>query len=144
MPGAPELVATMKAYDADCALVSGGFDFYTRRIRDRLGFDTDQANCLEIQDGRLTGAVLPPILGRDAKKAALERLAAERGISVEDAITVGDGANDLAMINIASLGVAYHAKPVVAAAAAARIDHNDLTALLWAQGIPRAEWVDAA
>ncbi len=144
MPGAPELVATMKAYDADCALVSGGFDFYTRRIRERLGFDTDQANRLEIQDGRLTGAVLPPILGRDAKKAALERLAAERGISVEDAITVGDGANDLDMLATAGTGVAFRAKPLVAEAARFRVDHSDLRALLYIQGYTERQIREAA
>lgn len=134
MPGARELVATMKAHGADCALVSGGFDFYTRHIRTQLGFDTDQANRLEIRDGKLTGAVIPPILGREAKKTALQRLAAERGISVDEAITVGDGANDLDMLAAAGIGVAFRAKPVVADAARFRVDYGDLRALLYIQG----------
>ncbi len=144
MPGATELVATMKAYGAGCALVSGGFDCYTRLIRDRLGFDTDQANRLEIRDGRLTGAVIPPILGRDAKKAALERLAAEHGISVADTITVGDGANDLNMLATAGTGVAFRAKPLVAEAARFRVDFGDLRALLYIQGYTDQEIREAA
>ena len=144
MPGATELVATMKAYGAGCALVSGGFDFYTRLIRERLGFDTDQANRLEIRDGRLTGAVIPPILGRDAKKAALEHLAAKHGISVADAITVGDGANDLNMLAAAGTGVAFRAKPLVAEAARFRVDFGDLRALLYIQGYTDQEIREAA
>ena len=144
MPGAPELVATMKAYGAACALVSGGFEFYTRRIRERLGFDTDQANRLEIRDGRLTGFVIPPILGRSAKKAALERLAAEHGIPIEDAITVGDGANDLEMLAAAGTGVAFRAKPLVAEAARFRVDFGDLRALLYIQGYTDQQIREAA
>ena len=138
-PGAAALVATMRAHGAYCALVSGGFDCYTRWISTRLGFDCDQANRLEIAAGRLTGHLHEPILGRDAKRAALLRLAAEQGVGPDAAITVGDGANDLAMLAAAGLGVAYHAKPVVAESARARIDHADLTALLYLQGYRAGE-----
>ena len=140
MPGAPELVATMRAHGAYCALVSGGFEYYTAKIKARLGFDYDQANRLEVRDGALTGEVLSPILGRDAKRAALERLARQQGGTVMEAITVGDGANDLDMLAASGIGVAYHAKSVVAEATTARIDHGDLTALLYIQGYRRAEF----
>ena len=140
MPGALELVATMRAHGAYCALVSGGFEYYTAKIRARLGFDYDQANRLEVRDGALTGEVLFPILGRDAKRAALERLARQQAGTVAEAITVGDGANDLDMLAAAGIGVAYYAKPAVAEAATARIDHGDLTALLYIQGYRRAEF----
>jgi len=138
-PGAMDLVATMKANGAYCALVSSGFDYYTRRIRKRLGFDIDQANRLELRDGRLTGTIVPPILGRNAKKAALESLSAKCGISVEDAIAVGDGANDLEMLTTAGTGVAFKAKPVVAEATQFRIDYGDLRALLYIQGYTERE-----
>lgn len=141
-PGAATLVATMRAHGAYCALVSGGFDFYTAKIRRRLGFDYDQANKLEIRDNALTGEVLSPILGRDAKRVALERLAGEQGVSVSAAITVGDGANDLDMLAAAGMGVAFHAKPVVAEAAKARVDYGDLTALLYIQGYRRDDFVE--
>ncbi len=140
MPGARALVATMRAGGAYCALVSGGFDYYTAIVRAELGFDYDQANRLGVRDGKLSGEVIPPILGRDAKRAALERLARERGIEVCDAITVGDGANDLDMLAAAGTGVAFRAKPLVAEAARARIDHGDLTALLYIQGYRRDEF----
>lgn len=138
--GAATLVATMRANGAYCALVSGGFRFYTEWVRERLGFDYDQSNQLEILEEKLTGNVLDPILGRDAKREALQRLAAEQGISTDAAITVGDGANDLAMLEAAGLGVAFHAKPVVAESADARIDHGDLTALLYLQGYHQKEF----
>ncbi len=141
-PGAATLVATMRANGAYCALVSGGFLFFTGWIRDRLGFDYDQANRLEIDNGNLTGAVTEPILGRDAKRKALLRLAAERGLTPNDAITVGDGANDLAMLETAGMGVAFRAKPIVAERAQARIDHGDLTALLYLQGYRLEEFRD--
>ncbi len=134
MPGARALVATMKANGAYCALVSGGFTWFTSRIRLDLGFDEDRANLLMVEEGQITGAVGEPILGREAKLAALEELAAGRGLTPDDAIAVGDGANDLAMLGRAGFGVAYHAKPVVAAAAGIRVDHCDLTALLYLQG----------
>lgn len=142
MPGAATLIATMRGHGAYCALVSGGFDYYTRWIRDRLGFDYDQANSLGVAEGKLTGDVMPPILGRDAKKAALETLSAQCGIGTAEAITVGDGANDLEMLAAAGMGVAFRAKPVVAEAARARIDHGDLTALLYIQGYTAAEFVE--
>ena len=134
MPGAAELIATMKSNGAYCALVSGGIDYYTRRIRKRLGFDYDQANRLEIRNGRLTGTVFAPILGRNAKKAALERLSFELEISVKDTIAVGDGTNDLDMLATAGTGVAFRAKPLVAEVARIRVDYGDLRALLYIQG----------
>lgn len=138
MPGARALVATMKANGAYCALVSGGFTWFTSRIRLELGFDEDRANLLMVEEGQIAGTVGEPILGREAKLAALEELAATRGIDPDAAVAVGDGANDLAMLGRAGFGVAYHAKPVVAAAAGIRVDHCDLTALLFLQGY-RAE-----
>jgi len=140
-PGAKILVAVMKAHGARAILVSGGFTYFTSRVAREAGFDCDQANRL-LDDGRvLTGRVAEPILGRDAKLAALERAVAEQGIALADALAVGDGANDLAMIGRAGLGVAWHAKPVVAASAAARIDRGDLTALLYLQGYRDDEFV---
>ena len=142
--GAATLGATMRGSGAYCALVSGGFEFYTGWVRRRLGFDYDQANRLAIEDGALSGGVGEPILGRDAKREALLRLSAERGIQAADAITVGDGANDLAMLETAGMGVAFRAKPIVAERARARIDHGDLTALLYIQGYRREEFIDGA
>ncbi len=138
MPGSAELVATMRAHGAFCALVSGGFTYYTERIADRLGFDFQQANRLEITDGTLSGAVIEPILGRDAKRERLFALAKDRALPLEATMAVGDGANDLAMLGEAGMGVAFRAKPMVARSARARIDHADLTALLYIQGY-RAE-----
>ncbi len=133
-PGARTLVATMRAHGARTVLVSGGFTFFTGRVAALCGFDAHQANTL-LDDGEvLTGAVAEPILDRDAKRAALHRCAAEMGIALSDTLAVGDGANDLGMIQDAGLGVAYHAKPVVAAAARARVEHGDLRALLYFQG----------
>ena len=133
-PGARTLAQTMTAHGARCVLVSGGFDFFTRRVASAAGFQADQANHLIEADGRLTGQVREPILGREAKLAALREEAAALGLSPSDGLAVGDGANDLAMIEAAGLGVAYRAKPVVAAEADARIDHTDLTTLLYFQG----------
>jgi phosphoserine phosphatase len=141
-PGAAALVRTMKKDGAYCALVSGGFTFFTERIAKRLGFDMHQANTLEIRDGRITGRVTEPIVGREAKLAALQRLAAERGLQLEETLAVGDGANDLAMIKAAGLGVAYRAKPLVAAAAHAAVRYGDLTAVLYLQGYRREEFVE--
>ncbi len=138
-PGAAELVATMRAHGAFCALVTGGFTLYSGYVRDLLGFDNDQANRLEIVDGRLTGRVLKPILDRLAKQACLLRLCQELSITPREAVAVGDGANDLAMVLSAGLGVAYHAQSVLAGAAAMRVDHGDLTALLYAQGYRASE-----
>ena len=141
-PGAKTLVATMHRHGAFCALVSGGFSYYTRYVRETLGFDTDQSNRLEIKDGKLTGEVIEPILGPDAKREKLLSLSAEKQIPPNDVLAVGDGANDLHMLDEAGLGVAYHAKPVTARAADARIDHADLTALLYLQGYTAEEFVD--
>ena len=144
MPGARTLVQTMRARGATAILVSGGFTAFADPVAQAIGFDRAIANTLVVADGQLAGTVTKPIVDSATKERTLRETRAALGIPDVRTLAVGDGANDLAMINIASLGVAYHAKPVVAAAAAARIDHNDLTALLWAQGIPRAEWVDAA
>lgn len=140
MPGAEALVRTMRAHGAHCALVSGGFTFFTGRVADRVGFHEHHSNVLEIADGALTGKVAEPILDKDSKLAALKRLASEKGLPLAATITVGDGANDLPMLQAAGLGVAYYAKPVVAAAARARVEHTDLTALLFAQGYRLSEF----
>jgi phosphoserine phosphatase len=140
MPGAVELIATMRANDARCILVSGGFKFFTGLVRGRLGFDDDQANDLEVADGRLTGRPTEPILDKEAKLAALIREAGRHQIPIRATMAVGDGANDLPMLKAAGLGIAFHAKPAVAAEAAARVDHGDLTALLYAQGYRRSEF----
>jgi phosphoserine phosphatase len=133
-PGARELVATMRAHNATTALVSGGFTFFTSRVAALLGFDHHRANVLLDDGTRLTGAVAEPILDRDAKLATLHELAAARGLRMTATLAVGDGANDLDMIAAAGLGVAFHAKPIVAKAARARVDHAGLRALLFAQG----------
>jgi phosphoserine phosphatase len=133
-PGARELVATMNAHNATTALVSGGFTYFTGRVASLLGFDVNRANELLHADGRLTGDVGEPILDRDAKLATLRELAAARGLKMAATLAVGDGANDLAMLREAGLGVAFHAKPIVAAEARARVDHGNLRALLFAQG----------
>ena len=141
-PGGATLVATMKKHGATCALVSGGFTYFTALVRQALGFDLDAANVLK-HDGRvLSGMVEPPILGKEAKLATLERLAAERGLPIGDTLCVGDGANDLPMLKAAGLGAAFHAKPVVAAEVQVRIDHGDLTALLYLQGYRRSDFVE--
>ncbi|KAB2912300.1 MAG: phosphoserine phosphatase SerB [Hyphomicrobiaceae bacterium] len=142
MPGARTLVATMRKNGAICALVSGGFTFFTERVAARVGFDVQQANTLQIAGGKLAGTVAEPILGREAKLAALERLTREHRLAPAETIAVGDGANDLTMIKAAGLGVAFRAKPVVAAAAAASITHGDLTALLYLQGYRREEFTE--
>jgi phosphoserine phosphatase len=134
MPGAKTLIATMRAHGAYTALVSGGFTFFTGRVARAVGFDVNRANQLGFADGRLTGAVVGPILGKAAKLAALQEFAQWRGLPQQATLAVGDGANDLDMIRAAGLGVAYRAKPVVAAEAAASITHGDLTALLYLQG----------
>jgi phosphoserine phosphatase len=133
-PGAARLIATMNAHGARCVLVSGGFDFFTGRVARAAGFAAHRANRLLHDGARLSGTVAEPILGREAKLAALNEEAASLGVRLADTLAVGDGANDLAMIEAAGLGVAYRAKPVVAARADARIDHTDLTALLYFQG----------
>ena len=139
--GGKALVATMRAHGAWTALVSGGFDAFTSRIAAKLGFHENSANRLIEEDGRLAGEVAEPILGRAAKAEALTRIAAARGLTPADAIAVGDGANDLDMLRLAGAGVALHAKPAVAAEARIRIDHGDLTALLYLQGYRQSEFV---
>jgi phosphoserine phosphatase len=132
----------MKQQGATCALVSGGFTYFTAMVREALGFDLDAANVLK-HDGRiLAGTVELPILGKEAKLATLDRLCVERGLPVGEALAVGDGANDLPMLKAAGLGVAFHAKPAVAAEVPVRIDHGDLTALLYLQGYRRADFVE--
>lgn len=140
-PGARALVRTMNAAEAVTALVSGGFTFFTSRVADAAGFAVNRANTL-LDDGvALTGAVADPILGREAKLAALLEFSSANGIDPAACVAIGDGANDLAMIEAAGLGVAYRAKPIVAAASRARIDHADLTALLYFQGYREDEIV---
>jgi phosphoserine phosphatase len=140
-PGARALVATMKAHGARTCLVSGGFTYFTTRVAALAGFDDQQGNVLLDDGTSLTGRVAEPILGGDAKLKALEGEVAALGISFADALAVGDGANDLDMIERAGLGVAYHAKPVVAAAAGASLTHANLTGLLYLQGYRDAEIV---
>jgi len=140
MPGGPVLCATMKAGGAYLALVSGGFTGFTQDIARRLGFDEHRANRLLESGGRLTGEVADPILGLDAKVAALGQITGQLGLSASDVIAVGDGANDLGMLGLAGTGVALHAKPAVAAKCDVRINHGDLTALLYLQGIRRDEF----
>ena len=142
-PGAGTLIQTMKAHGAYAALVSGGFTYFTSRVADTAGFDENHANILEIADGQLTGTVREPILGREAKLAILKELAQRRKLDLGQCLAVGDGANDLAMIKQAGLGVAFHAKPIVAAEARARISHGDLTALLYLQGYRISDFVSA-
>lgn len=137
-PGARTLATTMRTLGAATALVSGGFTFFSKRVAAAAGFAQDRANRLIVENGRLTGDVARPILGRAAKLAALRELAASAG--PEAVLAVGDGANDLDMVRAAGLGVAYRAKPALAEAAAARIEHSDLTALLVLQGIPESDW----
>ncbi len=144
MPGGRELVATMRASGAVTALVSGGFTAFTDAVAARLGFDETRANVLLVHDGVLAGAVAEPVLGRQAKVDALIEISAASGLTPADAIAVGDGANDLGMIELAGTGVALHAKPTVAAAAPHRIDHADLTALLFMQGYRAIDFVEPA
>jgi phosphoserine phosphatase len=132
--GAKELVATMHTHGARTMLVSSGFRYFTRRVARACAFDFEQANELLHEGGKFTGLVAEPVLGREAKLRALEKAVAELGIGFEDTLAVGDGANDLAMIERAGLGVAWHAKPILAKAADATIAHGDLTALLYLQG----------
>ncbi|MBQ0708696.1 MULTISPECIES: phosphoserine phosphatase SerB [unclassified Ochrobactrum] len=141
MPGGPELVRTMRKHGAYTALVSGGFTSFTHRIAEMIGFNEERANRL-IDDGKhLTGLVTEPILGREAKVEKLVEIADRLGLTPDDAIAVGDGANDLGMIQLAGTGVALHAKPAVAAQARMRVDHGDLTALLYIQGYRKTDFV---
>ncbi|THD76640.1 phosphoserine phosphatase SerB [Thalassobius vesicularis] len=140
MPGGAELVATMRANGGYAALVSGGFTAFTAKVAAALGFDENHANTLLVEDGKLSGDVGRPILGRQAKVDALERITAKLGIAEADVIAVGDGANDLGMLGRAGTGVALHAKPSVAAECEVRINHGDLTALLYVQGYAKADF----
>lgn len=141
MPGGPVLLATMKANGAHAALVSGGFTAFTARMAAVLGFDEHRANTLLEADGRLTGHVAEPILGKQAKVDALEQITARLGLTAAQVMAVGDGANDLGMLKRAGAGVALHAKPVVAAECDIRINHGDLTALLYIQGYAVEDFV---
>ncbi|TZG28689.1 phosphoserine phosphatase SerB [Sphingomonas montanisoli] len=141
MGGARPLVRTMRANGHDCYLVSGGFTVFADRVAEEIGFTRALSNTLDIQGGVLTGTVARPIVGAAAKRETLLAEAAAHGLDPADCLAVGDGANDIPMIEAAGLGIAYHAKPKTAAAASARIDHNDLHALLYAQGYKRADWV---
>lgn len=140
MPGGKELVSTMKANGAYAALVSGGFTAFTAKVAEMIGFDENRANTLLQENGKLTGKVARPILGREAKVQALEEITARLGISEADVIAVGDGANDLGMLGRAGIGVALHAKPSVQKECKVRINHGDLTALLFIQGYQRSEF----
>jgi phosphoserine phosphatase len=142
VPGAYALVYTMRANGAYTALVSGGFRQFSSIVRDRTGFDSDFANEIIIENETLTGRLAEPIVGKDAKLDALHRISREFGYKADDAIAVGDGANDLPMLLAAGLGVAFRAKPAVAAATGVRIDHGDLTALLYLQGYRQDEIID--
>ena len=141
-PGGKTLIATMKVRGGYAALVSGGFTVFTSRIAETLGFDENRANTLLETDGILSGLVTEPILGKQAKVDALEDIAARLGITLDDAMAVGDGANDLGMLQAAGSGVALHAKPSVSAQAKMRIDHGDLTALLYIQGYRKTDFID--
>lgn len=142
MPGGPALLATMKAHGAYAALVSGGFTAFTQAIAARLGFDENRANTLLHSEGVLTGEPVRPILGQQAKVNALQEISARLGFAEADVLAVGDGANDLAMLQRAGTGVALHAKPSVAAQCDVRVNHCDLTALLYLQGYSREDFVE--
>ena len=139
--GGREVVATMRAHGAWTCLISGGFTLFTQAVAETIGFQENRANELGVEDGKFTGEVAEPILGRAAKLATLTELRESFDLDNIDTLVAGDGANDVGMIESAGLGVAFHAKPAVAAAAAVRIDHGDLTALLYAQGYRREEFV---
>ena len=142
MPGGAALLATMKANGAYAALVSGGFTAFTGHVAGALGFDENRANTLHVENGQLTGTVGLPILGREAKVQALKEISSRLDLAHADVMAVGDGANDLGMLGLAGAGVALHAKPSVAAECDIRINHGDLTALLYIQGYSKDEFVD--
>ncbi|WP_374373921.1 phosphoserine phosphatase SerB [Tabrizicola sp.] len=143
MPGGPVLLATMKAHGAYAALVSGGFTAFTSAVAAKLRFDENRANTLHVADGKLAGTVAEPILGKEAKLLALQEITARLGITPAEALAVGDGANDLPMLQAAGTGVALHAKPRVQAECDVRVNHGDLTALLYLQGYSREEFAPA-
>jgi phosphoserine phosphatase len=140
--GARALVRTMRAHGAYCLLVSGGFSLFADRVAATIGFDAARANELHVAEGLLTGRVGQPILGAEGKRQALLQAAQAQGVALGDTLAVGDGANDIPMLKEAGLGIAYHAKPAAAEAADARIEANDLTAILFAQGYARKDWVE--
>lgn len=140
-PGAATLVATMRKFGAHCVLVSGGFTFFTARLRERLGMEADFSNILGVANGVLTGEAIAPILGKDAKLQILRAQAHTLGLGMSETMAVGDGANDAPMLDAAGLGVAYHAKAAAEAVTNGWVRSGDLTALLSFQGIPRAEWI---
>ncbi|GAA1168935.1 phosphoserine phosphatase SerB [Ornithinimicrobium humiphilum] len=140
-PGGLELVATMRAHGGYAALVSGGFTPFTEAVATTLGFDEHRANTLGVEGDRFAGTVVGPVVGRDAKVAALREITGRLGLTPDDAIAVGDGANDLGMLQLAGTGVALHAKPAVAAQVDVRVNHGDLTALLYLQGYAVEEFV---
>ena len=139
--GAITLVKTMKRHGAYAILISGGFSFFTRAVMTACGFDREVSNQLEIKDGVLTGQVIPPIVDKNTKHDVLHATCAERGITPADAVTVGDGANDIPMLEAAGLGIAYHAKPIVRAAILQQLNYSDLTGLLYAQGYSYNEFI---
>ncbi len=139
--GARTFVQTMRRHGAFCILVSGGFSYFTRRVAERIGFHDHQGNQLEFEDGKLTGRVLEPVLGRSAKLNTLNKLCGEKGLEPSDVLAVGDGANDIKMIEAAGLGVAFHGSDSLRTRASACIDHGDLTALLYIQGFRKSEFV---
>jgi phosphoserine phosphatase len=143
MTGGPTLVRTMKAHGARTVLVSGGFTLFADRVAADIGFDKAIANTLDIEGGALTGTVARPVVDSSVKERVLAEESAALGLEVAETLAIGDGANDLSMIRKAGLGVAYHGKPKLRDAADARIDHGDLTALLYAQGYKRQDWVEA-
>ncbi|SMP06954.1 phosphoserine phosphatase SerB [Shimia sagamensis] len=140
MPGGKALLATMKAQGAYAALVSGGFTAFTAKVANELGFDENRANTLLVEEGKLTGEVGRPILGREAKVRALKDITKRLDLTHDDVMAVGDGANDLGMLGLAGAGVALHAKPSVAAECDIRINHGDLTALLYIQGYAKSDF----
>lgn len=139
-PGAKTLIATMRANGAITALISGGFSYFTDAIRERVGFDSSLGNSLEIEGGKLTGRVLPPIVNKDTKLDMLEDTAQQLGLGMSDTMAIGDGANDVPMLTAAGTGIAFHAHPVARKAARARLDHADLTGALFAQGFRRDDF----
>jgi phosphoserine phosphatase len=143
MPGAQALLATLRTAGVRTALVSGGFTVFADRIGAELGFEQIVANRLDIADGRITGTVAAPIMTRETKRDTLLRLAQQSGVPLAATLAIGDGANDLPMLDAAGLGIAFHAKPAVAAASRWRLDHTDLTGVLFAQGYREAEIIAA-
>jgi len=139
--GARTLVQTMRHHGAYCILVSGGFSYFTQRIAERIGFHSHQANELAFENGRLTGEICEPILGRSAKLETLKKLCQQKNLQPRDVLAVGDGANDIKMIEVAGLGVAFHGAPALKERANACIDHGNLTTLLYAQGFSRSQFV---